>query len=64
MPYLSPSDAFIVCAVERHVACHDVLWIGGIHSEHSEADAVGAAAAVSPRKAIRRDLDPCRAAVH
>ena len=61
--YPSPSDALIVGTIKSQVARHDVLRIGGIHGEHSEANAVVAAAA-GPRKAIRRDLDPRRAAVH
>ena len=65
MSYLSPGYAFVIRAVKSHVACQDVLWVEWIHSEHPEADAtVGIGAAVSPSKASRCDLDPCRAAVH
>ena len=53
MSYLSPGEAFVVSPVESHVACHDVLWIGWIHSENVEADAtMGIGTAVSPSRAI------------
>src|SRR5262249_9484977 len=64
MPYLGPGDAFVVGTIESQVAGHDVLWIGPIHGEHREADApIWVFTAVRPGRAIRWDLDPCRAAV-
>jgi hypothetical protein len=64
MTYFSPGDAFIVSAIESHVACYDVSWISGIHSENVKPNvAVGVGAAVSARGAMRWDLDPCEAAV-
>src|SRR5262245_42871871 len=64
MPYLSPVEALVVSTIKSHVACHDVLWVDGIHGKHPEADIIGVCAAVGAIKAIGWDLNPSRPAIY
>ena len=62
--YLSPCYAFVVGAVQSHVASEDDTWVEGIHIEHPNPDTIDVRAAVSAGRAPRWDLNPRRPAVH